>query len=158
MSEKNNLEKHLVIKIKSLYNTWQGFANIVEQNISQIEQSKKDIASKLISDPDSEDMLKAFEAIQYEIPIQMQDKRSLETEFIHLYSLADEFGITDQFTESLNEKMQKLISDKPNTKYVLIDGKLEERVKGEKDKYIEEVKNSPTFKTVLKLITENLNK
>lgn len=158
MSEKINLENHLVIKIKSLYNTWQGFANIVEQNISQIEQSKKDIASKLMSDPDSEDMLKAFEAIQYEIPIQIQDKRILETELIYLYSLADELGITDQFTESLNEKMQKLVSDKPNTKYILIEGKLEERVRGEKDRYIEEVKNSPTFKTILKLITENLNK
>ena len=158
MEEKlTDLEKYLIIKIKSDFDYWQGYANVFQGKEKEFADNKEKIAKLFKESPDTEEAKRALLFAQYDYQFHQNDLKDIMIKLVALYNLADALNLTDQFTESLNQKMQRLKElDKKNV-FVLDNGRLEEREKGNREKYLKEMESNPLYKDVMQFVSSKLD-
>lgn len=155
--ELTDLEKYLIQKIKSSYDYWQGYANIFEQKEREIEEKKKEVFKIFKESPDTDEAKRLLTFIQYDYQNHLADLKNIVTKLLALYNLADTLKLTDQFTESLNNKMQKVKSTEKGETFIFDDNKLVERIEGERDKFLKSMQENPFYKDAMEMVSKKFD-
>lgn len=157
MKEINKTEKYIIDKIKRDYEYWQGYVNEVEERNKEIETKKEALAKELRENPNSQVSEDTIMYLNYDYHSYMKDLKTIITRLTELYRIADEMNLTSNFNDSLNNKMQKILGDEPELTFVYDNGKLIERVKGERDKKVKEIKEF-LYDDMVNIVIESLEK
>lgn len=147
----NSIEIGEIVKEKLKYR--QEYASLFEKNTSTIEESKKELAKKLTDNPDDEAIQEKIEYLFYDHNLSAQDLDQLTKELVSLYKVSNK----EEFTEEEKERLEALKNEERKQTFVATKGKLEERVKGTKDKYISNLRNSPFYNKSIEFLKNSLN-
>lgn len=154
----NKTEQFLVKKIIADYDYWQGYLNIFEEKQKEFETNKKEIANIMREDPQGEAAKASLLYMQYDYANHLDDLRQMNQQLTALYKVADSLNLTDQFTDSLNKKMQKVLDVERKHVFVYEKDKFEEREKGKRKEFVENIENNPMYKEILDIISNKLEK
>jgi hypothetical protein len=149
----------LIKKIVTDFQYWQAYLNIFQEKEKEFGDKKNDITRQLKENPNSEQAKDAMIFIQYSYEKHLSDLRLLLNQLIGMYKVAEALDLTTHFTDSLNEKMQRAMDAEGNKCTFFVDGKkLEERIKGGRDKFVKEFEQNPMYKQVMQMVVDQMEK
>lgn len=154
----NKTEEFLVKKIKSDFDYWQGYLNIFEEKQKEFETNRKEIANIMKEDPKGEAAKASLLYMQYDYANHLDDLRQMGQQLTALYKVADSLSLTEQFTDSLNKKMQKVLDVERKHTFVYEKGRFEEREKGKRKNFVDTIEDNPMYKEMLEIISNKLEK
>jgi hypothetical protein len=156
--QKTKLEQYLINKIKTDFDYWQGYVNEFTDREKEFAEKRTAIVEALKKDPNRQDSKDALTFIQYDYNNHLKDLNLLVTQLLSLYKVADAMDLTDNFTESLNQKMQRVLSEEPKPVFIFDNKTLVERVKGGREKHLEEIAKSPFHEEILNMVINTIEK
>lgn len=142
---------NLTETIKSKVAYFNRYKKALKELRSQVDLKKKDLVQKIIESPNEKDLQKEIEYLFYDANRGVQDVNRLAEEIIYLYKVSEKKYFSEeekQFLEELKEGLQK-------QSFVEEGGKLQERVKGTREKYIQSVKSSPHYNMIVNSLKQN---
>lgn len=157
-SKLTDFEKYLITKVRSDYDYWQGYANLFESKEKEINDRKEEVFKLFKDSPDSDEAKKAMMFIQYDYQHHIEDLKAILYKLTALYTMADTLKLTDQFTDSLNAKMQKIKDTEKKNTFIFDDNKLKERVEGEREKFLNSLPKDPRFNAILSSVIKEIDK
>lgn len=152
-----NSKQKVAEKITSVFNEYQSYAKYFDKERERVEEKKKEIAKSLEKGKSFEEFQQEMEFLMFGYQIKMQDVRSIVQDLVALYSLVPILEIEDELDKELVEKVEKLKESKRKLTFVPTEKGLEERVSGTQEKAIEEIKQSPQYDAIIKMLSDNLN-
>ena len=146
----------IVDRVKTLYKEYQLYAKHFEKEKDSVEQKKKDIAKALQEDYAFEKHEKELEWLLFGYQMKVQDINNIVSELVSVYKLAVTAELTEEFDEEINTTVTKLKDHKKKQTFIPTEKGLEERVAGTQKEGVDNIKNSPNYNGIMKMLEENL--
>jgi|AntDeeMinimDraft_4_1070355.scaffolds.fasta_scaffold08719_1 signal recognition particle GTPase len=149
-------EDKIIDRIQAVFKDYQDYAKFFDKEREEVEKKKKEIAKSLEKGKSFEEFQEEMEFLMFGYQIKMQDVRSIVQDLVALYSLTSTLDIKDKLDEDLIEKVEKLKESKRKLTFVPTEDGLEERINGTQEKAINEIKESPQYDAIMKMLSDNL--
>jgi signal recognition particle GTPase len=149
-------EDKIIDRIQAVFKDYQDYAKFFDKEREEVEKKKKEIAKSLEKGKSFEEFQEEMEFLMFGYQIKMQDVRSIVQDLVALYSLTSTLDIKDKLDEDLIEKVEKLKESKRKLTFVPTKDGLEERINGTQEKAINEIKESPQYDAIMKMLSDNL--
>lgn len=146
--------KQIVETTKEKLEYWKKYVKIFEATNKNIDANRKELAKKLMDDPNSKEIRGQVEYLFYDYNMNIQDLNQLTQELATLYRVIDK----KDFTEEEIEKLDEIKEGSRKQIFMVETNKLVERVKGQREKHVNSIKTSPHYNQIIKTIKENLEK